>query len=51
MGNCERPSHKALREYRIDGSEWFVADMLSAVETIQEATPSTLRDTVIYDLE
>ena len=50
MGNCERPVHRALREYRIDGSEWFVIDMLSAVEAIQEATPSTPRKG-IYDLE
>ena len=39
MGACEKPAHRALREYRVDWSEWFAVDMLTAVEAIQEAQP------------
>ena len=41
MGNT--PDRRALREYRVDGSEWFAVDMLTAVEAIQEAAPQTTR--------
>ena len=43
MGACEAPVHRALKEYSIDNSEWFTTDMLTAVETIQEAQPQRQR--------
>ena len=43
MGACEAPVHRALKEYRIDNSEWFNTDMLTAVEAIQEAQPQRQR--------
>ena len=39
MGACEAPVHRALTEYRLYNSEWFDIDLLTAVETIQEAQP------------
>ena len=43
MGACEKPVHRALKDYRIDNSEWFTIDMLTAVEAIQDATPQQQR--------
>ena len=43
MGACEKPAHRALREYRVDWFEWFAVDMLTAVEAIQEAQPQLTR--------
>ena len=43
MGACEAPVHRALKECRLDNSEWFATDMLTAVETIQEAQPQRQR--------
>ena len=43
MGACEAPVHRALKEYNVNGSEWFTADMLTAVEAIQEALPQRQR--------
>ena len=42
-GACERPVHKALRDFRLGTSEWFCVDMLTAVETIQETEPQVTR--------
>ena len=39
MGACEKPGHRALRDYRLGTSEWFCVDMLTAVEAIQETEP------------
>ena len=43
MGACEKPVHRALKDYRVDNSEWFTIDMLTAVEAIQEASPQRQR--------
>ena len=43
MGACERPVHRALRDFRLENSEWFCVDMLTAVEAIQEAHPQVAR--------
>ena len=43
FGACERPVHRALRDYRVGNSEWFYVDMLTAVEEIQEAEPRVTR--------
>ena len=39
VGACEKPIHRALRDYRVGDSEWFCVDMLTAVEAIQKAEP------------
>ena len=39
MGACEKPCHRALRDYRLGNSEWFCVDMLTAVEAIQDTEP------------
>ena len=41
MGACEKPGHRALRDYRLGNSEWFCVDMLTAVEATQETEPQT----------
>ena len=43
MGACERPVHRALRDFRLGTSEWFYVDMLTAVEAIQDAEPQVTR--------
>ena len=43
LGACEAPVHRALKQYRICNSEWFDIDLLTAVETIQEAQPQPQR--------
>ena len=43
MGACEAPVHRTLKQYRLDNSEWFDIDLLTAVETIQEAQPQRQR--------
>ena len=43
MGACEAPVHRALKQYRLYNSEWFDIDLLTAVETIQEAQPQQQR--------
>ena len=50
VGACEKPVHRALRDYRVGDSEWFCVDLLTAVEAIQEATPSAPRKGV-YNLK
>ena len=50
-GACERPVHRALRDYRLGNSEWFCVDMLTAVEAIQEAEPQVTRPDPRYNLE
>ena len=41
VGACEKPIHRALRDYRVGDSEWFCVDLLTAVEAIQEAGEPT----------
>ena len=36
MGACESTVHKSLQDDRVNNSEWFKTDMLTAIETIQE---------------
>ena len=43
LGACEAPVHRALKQYRLYNSEWFDIDLLTAVETIQEAQPQPQR--------
>ena len=43
MGACEAPVHRALTQYRLYNNEWFDIDLLTAVETIQEAQPQQQR--------
>ena len=43
MGACEAPVHRALKQYRLCNSEWFDIDLLTTVETIQEAQPQPQR--------
>ena len=43
MGACEAPVHRALKQYRLDNSERFDIDLLTAVEKIQEARPQQQR--------
>ena len=43
MGACEAPVHRTLKQYRLDNCEWFDIDLLTAVETIQEAQPQRQR--------
>ncbi len=31
-GACDKPRHRALRDYRLGNSEWLCVDMLTAVE-------------------
>ena len=50
MGAREAPVHRALKEYRLNDSEWFDVDMLTAIEAIQEAHPQQTRKSV-YNLE
>ena len=50
VGACERPGHRALRDYRLGNSEWFCVDMLTAVEAIQETEPQRSRPSH-YNLE
>ena len=50
MGDCEKPGHRALRDYRLGNSEWFCVDMLTAVEAIQETEPQKSRPSH-YNLE
>ena len=39
FGARERAVHRALQEYRIDNSEWFAVDWLTAVAAIKAARP------------
>ena len=42
-GGCEKPVHRALRDFRLGNSEWFYVDMLTAVEAVQDAEPQVTR--------
>ena len=42
-GACEKPVHRALRDFMIGTSEWFYVDMLTAVEAVQDAEPQVTR--------
>ena len=50
MGAREAPVHRTLKDYRIDNSEWFNVDLLTAIEAIQEAQPQRPRHCK-YNLE
>ena len=44
-GARERVVHRALQEYRIENSEWFAVDWLTAIAAIKEARPEEAKNT------
>ena len=50
FGAREKAVHRALQDYRIENSEWFAVDWLTAVAAIKAAQPEEAK-TCKYDLE
>ena len=50
FGTRERAVQRALQDYRVENSEWFAVDWLTAVAAIKAAQPEEAK-TCKYDLE
>ena len=52
QGACETSVHRSLQNERVENSEWFTTDLLTAIETIQDASsPQRPRRAKPRDLE
>ena len=49
-GDCEKAVHNALKQYRIDKTEWFETDLDTALAAAEQAEP-TPKQHYSYDLE